>query len=482
MKKNKDKKIQKLAQKILDFDSKYPLNDFIIYFYIIFFILIFTCLYALILLLVIFPELNYLPLNYNYVGIILFWIVALCSLWISVIFERKLARQIHDAVINLLDKWIRNLPVWMYRVGILILIFGLIYLVNTSIEYSFGQFYNVVIKNTINTLARWSSGLVAVFSLFFQLCIINTSDLRIGMLIKNESGNEKLITDSYVGDYLKDNTTLEVIATNKGKAKATYRIWGICTQDENFDLYNKELSSKLVQPKIYYKKGTKRQSINEKGELLGENESSNMYYLEFDEAPKENFQIVFLEYPNKLNFVPIYVKRKNKDYSFLKSKLFYIPIITIIILIMATPFVRKEINIISRNDKKIITINNKNYELLKEKNYMKENLYTVADMNLKIRHLSFYRTNSNIECLLTMDVSTNKQPLYLKKCKVVTKNKRKYNANIESIYQLNRKNIIQYKIFINMGHLDHVKDINELTISCLNLNNNREDNLDLVLE
>ena len=83
---------------------------------------------------------------------------------------------------------------------------------------------------------------------------------------------------------------------------------------------------------------------------------------------------------------------------------------------------------------------------------------------------------------LTLIVTTaTEENVYLKKCQVVTKNKRRYPAEIESRYQEKNKKFTQYRIIINVGYLENVKEIDELIISCLNINKDVEDNLNIVI-
>ena len=395
-------------------------------------------------LIICFPKLNKVRIDsyWNYViPLIFLFIIIAASAWLTYLFESRLAAQIQQALNYLVDRAIRRVPIWMYRLCILFLILGFIYILNGAIRYLSNNLYLVIVKNGINTLAKWVGTFVGIFSTIIQLYIINIPDLRIGILVRNVDGNEKLIRDSYIGNDIKANTPLKIIATNKGRAKATYRLWGICAQNETLDLCNKELKSQLVQPKIYYKKKSNECSINEKGELLGENESSNVYYLKFKKIPKENFQIVFLEYPNKLVFLPVYVKKEKLNYDFLKSKLFWIPIIMLVILIVTGKTLEKKVKSKGLEpEERIITINKQRYNLLKEENYTRNSLYSVANTNLKLKKLDFYRKKHDINCLLIVTNATEEN-VYLKKCQVVTKNKRRYPAEIESRYQEKTKNL-----------------------------------------
>lgn len=48
----------------------------------------------------------------------------------------------------------------------------------------------------------------------------------------------------------------------------------------------------------------------------------------------------------------------------------------------------------------IITINKQRYNLLIEENYIRNNLYSVTNTNLKLKKLDFYRKKHDIKCLL----------------------------------------------------------------------------------
>lgn len=113
------------------------------------------------------------------VPLIFLLIIIAASAWLTYLFESRLAAQIQET-------------------------FN--YLVDRAIRYLSNNLYLSIVKNGINTLVKWIGTIGEIFSTIIQLWIINIPALRIGILVRNVDGNEKLIRNSYIGNDIRANS------------------------------------------------------------------------------------------------------------------------------------------------------------------------------------------------------------------------------------------------------------------------------------
>lgn len=153
----------------------------LIYFYTVF-VLLFSTLYLFTFLIICFQKLNKVRLDScwnNLVPLIFLLIIIAASAWLTYLFESRLAAQIQET-------------------------FN--YLVDRAIRYLSNNLYLSIVKNGINTLVKWIGTIGEIFSTIIQLWIINIPALRIGILVRNVDGNEKLIRNSYIGNDIRANS------------------------------------------------------------------------------------------------------------------------------------------------------------------------------------------------------------------------------------------------------------------------------------
>lgn len=58
--------------------------------------------------------------------------------------------------------------------------------------------------------------------------------------------------------------------------------------------------------------------------------------------------------------------------------------------------------------------------------------------------------------------------MYFTQCQAVTKQGRKFNANIKTIYQYRQQNKECFEILVDVNNIGKNESINQINISCLN--------------
>lgn len=312
---NKNKDHKKIYQTVLDIDNKYPVTLILIYFYIIFICLLLGYMYILVISVAYRPEWHVEKLGSMAINATCS-IILIISIAITALFIRTTAPQLKLWIDDRYLRIMNVIPKRVARTLFLILMIIALWEMNQFIKQVMPIYLiNSLVKNTINEFSRWGSIITSLIIMCIQFIAINIPDLKVSYMY-----NHKIITDYKVKNG-EDNSQLILFGTNKGGAKATYEVLGICSKKEKIQLNNNILKSKLIQPQIFFRESNKTlHSAKNRVEVLDKNESMPTYYLNFEKFPVEDFFIVFLEWPNKLIFVPVYVKEDEIKFPILGKK------------------------------------------------------------------------------------------------------------------------------------------------------------------
>lgn len=466
-------KIKKIILKIKKNIDQYPISLIMLYGYMLFILFITLFLDFSVIILAYAPWVHLERINKVEINLILF-ILLVISVWRAISF-RKNAKDLQDWIVDIVVKLNEQLPFWIIRLLFLILLLGAILGLNQVIKETSSHTFNIIIQKAINYFSKWSSIVTGIGTIIFQLLIFNISDLKVAFIYQH-----KLITN-YKLKNIKNHSLLTIIATNKGNIKASYKLLGICTEAEKSSLYKGELQSILIQPKAYYQERNKNIPLKMKTISLDKNDSC-IYLLQFDEIPKSDFFIVFLEMPNKLIFVPVYTEDKNIQHHFLKNFI-YLGIL-VAVLMVANCFKSNALKKIYNTQIKTEIINNKHYQIVQSKNYSKANSYSIFYTTVKLKKyqiLKLPKANNDYKCLI--ELSANKKAdLYFNNCWIITKDGRKFNVKIES-YNENYvgKNKL-YQIITRQLDLADFRDIKEVKLSCFSPIKHKKEFLNLLVD
>ena len=461
---NKNKDHKKIYQTVLDIDNKYPVTLILIYFYIIFICLLLGYMYILVISVAYRPEWHVEKLGSMAINATCS-IILIISIAITALFIRTTAPQLKLWIDDRYLMIMNVIPKRVARTLFLILMIIALWEMNQFIKQVMPIYLiNSLVKNTINEFSRWGSIITSLIIMCIQFIAINIPDLKVSYMY-----NHKIITDYKVKNG-EDNSQLILFGTNKGGAKATYEVLGICSKKEKIQLNNNILKSKLIQPQIFFRESNKPlHSAKNRVEVLDKNESMPTYYLNFEKFPVEDFFIVFLEWPNKLIFVPVYVKEDEIKFPILGKKstgnwIMCALVGIAIILKWGESQARNKIY-----KEKFEYINGEEYQILPQSYFKKDSTYNITGVKLKLKNIQYVKSIKNNKFNCFIELETNKNSLmYFTQCQAVTKQGRKFNANIKTIYQYRQQNKECFEILVDVNNIGKNESINQINISCLN--------------
>lgn len=383
-------------------------------------------------------------------------------------------------------------PKWLSRLTFFIMILIVVWESNQIINQLSSGYLDKIMTNTINRFSNFSGIIVNLFVFCVQLFIFSDSDLRVSFIYK-----KRLINDHKLKD-ISNNSILKVLATNKGRAKGTYRFLGICSEKEKNEIYGSGISSYLEQPQIYFSSDYKSNSILEKYTAVLDKGDSCVYYLHFNHFPKNNFFIMFLEMPNNLIFIPVYIDRyknkkincfkKNHNKKWNKTSL-VVPIILLITIGILYLPERSAIKKIYNKDGRtetVKTIYNKKYNVLQNKEYSPRSTYSIFNTTLTMKKYQIVqkvnkRDNSkNYQCFIELNTD-DRVNIYFDKCWIETKEGRKFNTKIDVFNVKENKNAIVYQIVTKEFYLKDSKEVKDILLSGCNISTNKNDTVKLIV-
>lgn len=446
----------------------------LIYGYFIIFLLLIIFLYTLYIVGAYAPQ--YLKEIYNLTNTILF-IMVFISFIASVKFYQY-AKNIRYWLGNVIKIITDQIPTWISRLLFLLLGVIAVLVLNQMLNQLTRGIVNKLIGNIVNDCSNYSALIAGLGGFCLQIIIFSVPDLKVSFVYKNK------IINNHKLQKISDRSVLTVVTTNKGRVKATYKILGICAENEKYKVYNNGLKSYIDQPKIYYRKDNSNIPIGMHAITLDENESC-VYSLRFQKFPENNFFIVFLEMPNKLIFVPAYVNsdstQKNaKNKKIVKRKWSKFPLIFPIFLLALSVGLyfpkRKADNKI--NDTKIKTevFCSKKYYILQDKMYRTSNTYSIFSTSVKLRRYQIIKkvqaNSKKYNCLVELSTA-NTINLYFNNCRIITNKGRKFNSEIEIFNVKSKKKTRIYRIVTNKLDVDNFKNIQNIELSSYNTVTNK---------